>query len=226
MLEFLNDLFDNYYPCSLNGGNLCGMLLNAMSLSEEAVISNREDGNIFNRLKSGQPIGLSDPEYPKIQAVVDRTIRLSPQLNTATSIDQIRDCLSEILGYGIDVSTVVFVPFHTNFGRFTRIGKNVFINHACSFLDLGGITIEDDVLIGPKVSLITENHPLDPADRRALLTKPIVIRRKAWIGAAATILPGVTIGENAVVAAGAVVNTDVPANTVVGGIPAKFIKNI
>jgi acetyltransferase-like isoleucine patch superfamily enzyme len=102
----------------------------------------------------------------------------------------------------------------------------VFINHACSFLDLGGITIEDDVLIGPKVSLITENHPLDPADRRALLTKPIVIRRKAWIGAAATILPGVTIGENAVVAAGAVVNTDVPANTVVGGIPAKFIKNI
>jgi hypothetical protein len=82
------------------------MLLNAMSLSEEAVISNREDGNIFNRLKSGQPIGLSDPEYPKIQAVVDRTIRLSPQLNTATSIDQIRDCLSEILGYGIDVSTV------------------------------------------------------------------------------------------------------------------------
>ncbi|MBD0288627.1 MAG: sugar O-acetyltransferase, partial [Flavisolibacter sp.] len=125
-----------------------------------------------------------------------------------------------------DESTTVFAPFHTNFGRFTRIGKNVFINHACSFLDMGGITIEDHVLIGPKVNLITENHPLDPVDRRALICKPIVIKRNAWIGAAATVLPGVTIGENAVVAAGAVVTTDVSANTVVGGVPARFIKSI
>lgn len=202
------------------------MLSNALNISEEEIISSREDGNIFNRLKSGTPIRLNDPEYPKIQAVVDLTIRLSAPLNTATSIDQIRDCLSDIIGSTIDSSTVVFAPFHTNFGRFIRLGKNVFINHACSFLDMGGITIEDDVLIGPKVNLITENHPLDPGDRRALMTKPIIIRRKAWIGAATTILPGVTVGENAVVAAGAVVTADVPANTVVGGIPAKFIKNI
>ncbi len=202
------------------------MLTNTKYLSEEEILSSSEDGNIFSRLKSGTPIRLNDPEYPKIQAVVDRTIRLSATLNTATSIDQIRDCLSDIIGSRIDPSTVVFAPFHTNFGRFIRLGKNVFINHACSFLDMGGITIEDDVLIGPKVNLITENHPLDPGDRRALIAKPIVIRRKAWIGAAATILPGVTIGENAVVAAGAVVTADVPANTVVGGIPAKFIKNI
>lgn len=197
-----------------------------MNISEEDIISSSEDGNIFNRLKSGTPIRLNDPEYPKIQAVVDRTIRLSVPLNTATSINLIRDCLSDIIGSKIDSGTVVFAPFHTNFGRFIRLGKNVFINHACSFLDMGGITIEDDVLIGPKVNLITENHPLDPGDRRALIARPILIRRKAWIGAAATILPGVTIGENAVVAAGAVVTTDVPANTVVGGIPAKFIKSI
>lgn len=197
-----------------------------MNVSEEEIISSHEDGNIFNRLKSGHPVRLNDPEYPKIQAIVDQTIRLSAQLNTATSVNQIRDHLSNIIGSGIDSSTTVFVPFHTNFGRFIRLGKNVFINHACSFLDMGGITIEDDVLIGPKVNLITENHPLDPDDRRALLTQPIIIRRKAWIGAAATILPGVTVGENAVVAAGAVVTADVPANTVVGGIPAKFIKNI
>ncbi len=197
-----------------------------MPLSEEEMISSREDGNIFNRLKSGEPIRLNDIEYPKIQAVVDRTILLSVALNTAPSIDQIRNCLSEIIGSGIDASTTVFAPFHTNFGRFIRLGKNVFINHACSFLDLGGITIEDEVLIGPKVNLITENHPADPGDRRALICKPITIKRNAWIGAAATILPGVTIGENSVVAAGAVVTADVPANTVVGGIPAKFIKNI
>ena len=91
---------------------------------------------------------------------------------------------------------------------------------------MGGITIEDNVLIGPKVNLITENHPLNPNDRKSLICKPIAIKRNAWIGAAATILPGVTVGENAVVAAGAVVTTDVPPNTIVGGVPAKFIKNI
>lgn len=91
---------------------------------------------------------------------------------------------------------------------------HVFINHACSFLDIGGITIEDDVQIGPKVNIITENHPLDPSDRRALITKPVVIKRNVWIGAAATILPSVTVGENAVVAAGAVVSKDVPAKTI------------
>ena len=91
---------------------------------------------------------------------------------------------------------------------------------------MGGIKIEDDVLIGPRVNLTTENHPLNPSDRRALITKPIVIRRRAWIGAGATILPGVTIGENAVIAAGAVVSKDVPANSVFGGVPAKFIKAV
>jgi acetyltransferase-like isoleucine patch superfamily enzyme len=91
---------------------------------------------------------------------------------------------------------------------------------------LGGITIENDVQIGPKVSLITENHPLNPSTRKSLDLKSILIKRNAWIGAGAIILPGVIIGENAVVAAGAVVNKDVPANTVVGGIPAKIIRVI
>jgi len=169
---------------------------------------------------------LDDPQYYKVQEVVDRTISLSASLNTSTHINQIRERLSEIIGTELDTTTIVFAPFYTNFGRFTQIGRNVFINHACSFLDMGGITIEDHVLLGPKVNLITENHPLDPADRRSLICKPIVIKRNAWIGAAATILPGVTVGENAVVAAGAVVAKDVPANTIVGGVPAKIIKAI
>ena len=91
---------------------------------------------------------------------------------------------------------------------------------------MGGITIDDDVLIGPKVSLVTEQHPLVPSRRGELGTKPIHIKRNVWIGAGATILPGVTVGENSVVAAGAVVSKDVPANCVAGGIPAKVIKNI
>ena len=169
---------------------------------------------------------MDDPEYYRVQEVVTRTLRLSAELNTATDVDQIRERLSQIIGAKLDESTTVFAPFYTNFGRFIQIGQNVFINHACSFLDMGGITLEDQVLIGPKVNLITENHPLDPANRRALICKPIVIKRNAWIGAAATLLPGVTIGENAVVAAGAVVSKDVPANTVVGGVPAKVLKKL
>ena len=197
-----------------------------MSSKKEESATNQRSNDIFDRLKAGEPIPMNDPQYPKIMEVVSRTIKLSAALNTSTGIDQIRDRLSEIIGNQLDVSTTVFVPFHTNFGRFIQIGKNVFINHACSFLDMGGITIEDDVLIGPKVNLITENHPVEPANRKVLVVKPIVIKRNAWIGAAATILPGVTVGENAVVAAGAVVSKDVPANTVVGGIPAKILKTI
>ena len=197
-----------------------------MNASEQQNITNQESKEIFDRMRSGEPIRLDDAQYPKVQAVVDRTIKLNAKLNTSEDVGQIRKNLSEIIGTEIDASTIIFIPFYTNFGRFITIGKNVFINHACSFLDMGGITIEDNVLIGPKANLITENHPLNLGDRKTLVCKPIVIKRNAWIGAAATILPGVTIGENAVVAAGAVVSKDVPANTVVSGVPAKIIKTI
>jgi acetyltransferase-like isoleucine patch superfamily enzyme len=207
---------------------LCTVLINAEAMKklEEQNVLNQFDIDIFDRMQAGEPIRLDDPQYPKVQEVVSRTIQLSAALNTSTDVNQIRERLSEIIGTQLDESTTIFAPFYTNFGRFTQIGKNVFINHACSFLDMGGITLEDHVLLGPKVNLITENHPLNPTDRRALICKSIVIKRNAWIGAAATILPGLTIGENSVVAAGAVVSKDVPANTIVGGIPAKFIKTI
>lgn len=182
--------------------------------------------DIFERLKSGEAVYATDPGYDKINETVARTLRLSQQLNSSDNVKDVRHYLSEITGNTIDDSTTVFPPFYTNFGKFTAIGKNVFINHACSFLDMGGITVEDDVLIGPKVNLITENHPVNPDERRALVTKPITIRKGAWIGAGATVLPGVTVGENAIVAAGAVVSKDVPADTVVGGIPAKTIRKI
>ena len=182
--------------------------------------------NILERLRSGEPIRLNDPAYHEINEAVGRTLNLSQQMNRATDLDTVRDVLGDIIGASVHESTTIFVPFYTNFGKFIRLGKNVFINHACSFLDMGGITIEDNVLIGPKVNLITENHPLDPSDRGALITKPITIKKNSWIGAGATILPGVTIGENSVVAAGAVVSKNVKANTVVAGIPAKFIKYI
>jgi acetyltransferase-like isoleucine patch superfamily enzyme len=183
--------------------------------------------DIFERMQVGEPIRKNDPEYGKFSDVVSRTIRLCVRMNaTATDVNQVREMLSEITGIEIDDSTTVFPPFYTNFGQSIRLGKNVFINHACSFLDIGGITIEDDVQIGPRVNITSENHPLDPNDRKTLILAPVIIRRNAWIGAASTILPGVTIGENAIVAAGAVVSKDVAANTVVAGVPAKVIKTI
>ncbi|MFN3849645.1 MAG: DapH/DapD/GlmU-related protein [Spirosomataceae bacterium] len=109
--------------------------------------------------------------------------------------------MSEIIGKPIDDSTTVFVPFHTNFGRHIQIGKNVFINHGCTFLDLGGIMIEDEVLLGPQVCIVTENHPVAPNQRKSLSLKSVTIKQNVWIGANVTILPGVTISENAIVAA-------------------------
>ena len=117
-------------------------------------------------------------------------------------------------------------PLYINYGKNTKIGKNVFINFDCVFLDLGGIIIDDNVLIAPKVSLLSEGHTLSPFERQSLIPGQIHIRKNAWIGAGANILPGVTVGENSVVAAGAVVSKDVPANTIVGGVPAKIIKTI
>jgi acetyltransferase-like isoleucine patch superfamily enzyme len=184
-----------------------------------------KERELLNRLSAEASVPSNNSLIASVIEIVTRTQELSVQLNASTHIDQVRERLSEIIGSSIDKSTRIFPPFYTNFGRRITLGKNVFVNHACSFLDMGGITIENDVLIGPKVSLLSEGHPVHPNERQSLVPGRIHIKANAWIGAGATILPGVTIGENSVVAAGAVVSKDVPANTVVGGIPARHIKN-
>jgi acetyltransferase-like isoleucine patch superfamily enzyme len=136
------------------------------------------------------------------------------EFNETADRERVRAIWEAISGYPLDTSTIISVPFHINIGQFSSIGKNVFINQSCLFLDMGTITIEDDVLIGPDVKLLTEEHPLKPSERHSLKVKPIVIKRNAWIGAGATILPGVTVGQN------------VPDNTVVAGMPAKVMKEI
>lgn len=167
----------------------------------------------------------NDPEIHKLLVASYEVKKRLLQLNNSTEPDEILNLLSEIVGKKLE-NVAVFTPIYINYGKNLNIGKNVFINFDCTFLTLGGITIEDDVLIGSKVSLITENHPLEPQHRKGLIGKSILIKKNAWIGANATILSGVTIGKNAVVAAGAVVSKDVPDNVVVGGIPAKIIKTI
>ncbi len=185
-----------------------------------------QHSDIFQRLLNGEAVPFNDPDYYRIIHACDETRLLLIQMNTEADPGKIRKLLSEITGTEVDPSTAVFPPFQINYGKNTRIGKKVFINFDCTFLDLGGITIEDNVMIAPKVSLLTEGHPIPTGSRQSLVPKPIHIKKNAWIGASATILQGVTIGENSVVAAGAVVSKDVPDNTVVGGIPAKIIKTI
>ncbi|WP_312287966.1 DapH/DapD/GlmU-related protein [Chryseobacterium gleum] len=181
--------------------------------------------DIFTRLRKGETIMPDDPEIHKLLQASYEVKKKLNLLNTYTEPGEVLKILSEIVGEKLE-NVTVFTPIYINYGKHLNIGKNVFINFDCTFLTLGGITIEDDVLIGPKVSLVTENHPLTPQHRKGLIGKSIHIKKNAWIGASATILPGVTIGENAVVAAGAVVSKDVPDNVLAGGIPAKIIKTI
>ncbi|HTQ66538.1 MAG TPA: DapH/DapD/GlmU-related protein [Puia sp.] len=182
--------------------------------------------DIFERLRNGQTVLSNDPQSYKLREASYATKELLVRMNNANNPAEIRDLLGRIIGSPIDENTDVFTPLYINYGKNIKIGKNVFINFDCTFLDLGGITIEDDVLIAPKVSLLSEGHPVEVNKRHSLIVGHIRIKRNAWIGANATILPGVTIGENAVVAASAVVSKDVPDNVIVGGIPAKIIKHI
>lgn len=181
--------------------------------------------DIFERERSGEIISLDDPEYGKIADLITEAQKLIAEMNGGYRTPQeVRDLFSRLTGAPVDSSFWMLPPFYTDFGKNIRVGKDVFINHCCEFMDRGGITLEDKVLIGPKVNLITINHPVEPSRRRSTFCAPIVIKRNAWIGAGASVMPGVTIGENAIVAANAVVTKDVPANAIVGGIPAKVIR--
>jgi acetyltransferase-like isoleucine patch superfamily enzyme len=168
------------------------------------------------------------PESADMLANVKRAMAITARLNRLTfdDADEVRALFSELIGKKVDESFLLIPPFYTAGGDEIRVGRNVFVNQNCTFYDLGGLDIADDVMIGPNVSIITAGHPLEPSQRRVTIGKPIVIERNVWIAAGATVIGGVTVGENAVVAAGSVVTKDVPPNTLVGGNPARVIRSI
>ncbi|SCK18634.1 Acetyltransferase (isoleucine patch superfamily) [Streptomyces sp. WMMB 714] len=160
---------------------------------------------------------------------VQRAIRLTEELNALRYAEQeaIREGWSKLTGQTVDESFHLIPPVYSDHGINIRLGRNVFVNQNCRFNDIGGIDIGDDVMIGPGVSLLTSGHPLDPVQRRTGITSaPIRIGRNVWIGASALIMQGVTVEADAVVAAGAVVTRDVPARTLVAGVPATVIKKV
>lgn len=176
---------------------------------------------------SGQEILPDSSLFEAIQLAKTQNEQRLVELNLhyRTNADM-RAELTAITGRKIDPSVVVSQPFYSDFGKHIQFGKQIFINQNVTFVDLGGITLADQVLIGPNSRLITVNHLASPDKRRGLSVQPIKIQKNAWLGANVTVLPGVVIGENAIVAADATVTKDVPANTIVAGSPARIIKTI
>ena len=167
------------------------------------------------------------PEHIFMTEKLNEALRITHKINNEFHTpDEIQELFAELTNSELNETLSVIPPFNTDFGKNIHIGQRVFINSGCKMQDQGGIYIGDDVLIGHNACLLTLNHEMDPENRADMHPKPIHIEDKVWLGSNVTVLPGVTIGEGAIVAAGAVVTKDVESNTIVGGVPAKIIKRI
>lgn len=176
-------------------------------------------------MQTGQPVQPDSHIHHLMNTFSDAARRITSKINGRhRSPKQIRKLFSKLIGKKVDKSFALFPPFYTDCGKNITLGKNVFINSACCFQDQGGITIGDGTFIGHQVVLATLNHGISPSQRSTTIPAPIIIGKNVWIGAHATILQGVRVGDNSIIAAGAVVIKDVPDNTIVGGVPAKIIR--
>jgi acetyltransferase-like isoleucine patch superfamily enzyme len=180
-------------------------------------------------MDESQWIGVRSPEFCGISERIKVATRLSSELSGYCwdQPEPIRRVFEELIGKSVGDSFHLIPPFYADYGLNITIGRAVFIGYACMFTGHGAIDIADDVMIANKVSLVTAGHPVEPDRRRDYITvEPISIETNVWIGTAATVLPGVTIGADSVVAAGAVVTHDVPPATLVAGVPATVIRHL
>lgn len=178
-------------------------------------------------LNAGKPVVGGSEVHLFMHGVSQEAIRVTMEMNNRYHTpEELRALFSELTGKPVDEGFAMFPPFYADCGKNITLGKNVFINSGCSFQDQGGITIGDGSQIGHQVVLATLNHEYAVSKRAGMTPAPIHIGKRVWIGAHATVLPGVTIGDGAIVAAGAVVTKDVPAYTIVGGVPARIIREL
>lgn len=169
---------------------------------------------------AGRSLG---PEFRAMSERVLRVTELTSRLNVLPFEDEAgrAELFELILGRSLSSRVTIYPPFYTDHGLNLDLAERVFINQGCTFLDYAGIRLGEGVMVAPKATFITVSHPVDPAERRTHLTgAPIDVAENVWVGAGATILPGVSIGRDAVVAAGAVVADDVPAASLVTGTKA------
>jgi acetyltransferase-like isoleucine patch superfamily enzyme len=195
---------------------------------KDKVIFKMDMKDFIDFCKKGNPISGENKELHELLTQCSyQAQKITMELNTSYhSKEEIVEIFSKLTGTEVDSSFMCFPPFYTDFGRNINIGKNVFFNTGCSFQDRGGISIGDGTMIGMNVTIATLNHGLPLETRNVTYPSPVIIGKNVWIGSNATILPGVTIGDNSVVAAGAVVTKDVQENTVVAGVPAKELNKI
>ena len=176
---------------------------------------------------AGEPVSIDEPEYYKINEQIIKAQKISAELNCGYKTpEEVRALIAELTGTEPNETLRLIPPFQSGFGRNLRFGHQVFVNTGCFFMDRGGITIGDDVFIGPKVQLITTNHGTAPSQRRVTVSRPIVIGRNAWLGAGVIVLPGVTIGSGSVIGAGSVVSRDIPPNVIAVGNPCRVVRTI
>lgn len=178
-------------------------------------------------MDSGKRVAAGSEVHLKMIALSQEALRITSVINNMyLTPEELHGLMCELTGRQLDKSFRLFPPFYTDCGKNLKVGKNVFINACCQFQDQGGITIGDGSLIGHHAVMATLNHAQNPERRGDMYPKPIQIGNNVWIGANVTILPGVTIGDGAIIAAGAVVTKDVTSNSVFGGVPARFIKQV
>ncbi len=186
-----------------------------------------DEKQLLEHMRQSESVKAGSALHEGMHGLAERALRLCSELNSAYHEPEARRRIfSELIGKEVEPGFRIFPPFYTECGQNISVGKNVFINCCCHFQDQGGIYIGDGALIGSHVVLATINHGLAPSERADNFPASIRICRNVWVGAHVTVLPGVTIHDNAVVAAGAVVTKDVPANVVVAGVPAKTVKTI
>ncbi|HCX84324.1 MAG TPA: acetyltransferase [Micrococcales bacterium] len=179
----------------------------------------------LDHVARGAVITAGSDQHAYLHGVAQAAFRITAELNTGyRSPEEVRALLTRLTGRAVDESVTVFPPFHCEFGRNLTLGRDVFVNMGCRFQDAGGITIGDGTLIGHGATVVTLDHAVDPARRGDMIPAPVVIGRRVWLGASVTVVPGVTIGDGAIVGAGAVVTKDVPADTIVAGVPARVLR--
>lgn len=179
----------------------------------------------LNHVRQGLLIEGGSDVHAFMHGAAQDALRITAELNAGYhSPGEVRALLAQLTDRDVDESVALFPPFHCEFGKNLTLGRNVFINMGCRFQDTGGITIGDGSLIGHGCTLTTLNHAVDPDRRADMIPAPITIGRNVWLGASVTVVPGVTIGDGSIVGAGAVVTKDIPADTIVAGVPARVIR--
>lgn len=183
--------------------------------------------DLLEALNAGRTITGDSPLHEVMHQVSQDALRITGELNGGYHEPvRVRELLAQLTGAPVDESVTVFPPLYSDFGKNIALGKHIFINSGCKFQDQGGVTIGDGCLIGHNTVMATLNHDLAPSRRADMHPSPVVIGHNVWIGSNVTLLPGVTIADNAVVAAASVVTKDVPANSVAVGSPARVVRSL